>query len=104
MEEIYPPFLDILSWLKIPNPLYKQGISRVKDIIRKKGLKHTKILFHLSTNNKGMDRRSIGGGLQHIMIVSTIFSHINKLGLFPYFCLSSSLFMNYCGLVMIAFI
>jgi hypothetical protein len=73
----------------------------VKEIIRKKGTKHTKFLFHLSGYSKRLDRRSIGGGLQHIMIVSSIVSHINKLGLFPYFCLSSILFMNYCGLVMI---
>jgi hypothetical protein len=31
-------------------------------------------------------------------------SHINKLGLFPYFHLVSSLCMNDCGLVMIDFI
>ena len=94
MEEISLPSLDILNWLNLPKPLYKQGLSRVKEIIRKKGMNHTKFLIHLSAYSKGMDRKIIGGGLQHIMIVSSIVSHINKLGLFPYFRLFSSLCMN----------
>jgi hypothetical protein len=42
--------------------------------------------------------------LQCIMIVSSIVSHINKLGLFPYFLSCFSLCMNDCDIVMIAFI
>jgi hypothetical protein len=62
------------------------------------------IIMILGHSRDGMDRRRIGGDLQRIMIVSSIVSHINKLGLFPYLCLVSSLHMNDFNLVMIAFI
>jgi hypothetical protein len=58
----------------------------------------------IRNSREGMDRRSIGGGLKHIMILSSIVSHINKIDLLPYFCLISSLHMNDCDLVMIDFI
>jgi hypothetical protein len=62
MEEISQPSLDILSWLNLTKPLYIQGLSRMKGIRKNYGLKHTKLLFHLSAYNKGMDRRNMVGG------------------------------------------
>jgi len=67
-------------------------------------MKYTKIWFHLSAYSKGMDMRIIGGVFQCPMIVISLFSHINEVGLFPYFYLFSGLCMNDCGMVMIIFI